>query len=227
MRRLARLHAIVEHLRSRRAPVTVADLAQRFGVTARTMFRDLADLRDNEVPIESSAGPGGGVRLGRAYTLPPLGLAIDEVVSLWIAAQLAQELGQAPLLAALDKVLGGLSPETRAPFDQVVRRIVVGPPAPVSMGGARPDPAVYRTCERALLDAATLALTYVDAEGELTERVVEPHGLLVLDPVWYLLAVDHLRAAPRTFRLDRVRTAVAGPPGAFDPVDPRTLFPRA
>lgn len=227
MRRLARLHAIVEHLRARRSPVTVAELAERFGVTERTMFRDLADLRDNDIPIESSVGPGGGVRLARGYTLPPLGLAVDEAVSLWVAVQLAQDLGRVPLLAALDKIVAGLSSDTRAAFDGVVRRIVVGPPAEASLVPIRPDPAVYRTCERALLDAATLRLDYVDAAGQPTEREVEPHGLLVLDPVWYLLAFDTLREAPRTFRLDRIRAASASGPGAFAPVDPRTLFPAA
>lgn len=224
MRRLTRLHAIVELLRARRAPVTVAELAERFDVTERTLFRDLADLRAGDVPIESSPGAGGGVRLGRAYGLPPLGLAIDEAVSLWIAVRLRGDLAQEPLLRALDKVVGGLAPDVRVRFDGVVRRIVVGPPATGSHAVA-PEPDTYRVCERALLDARVLDLTYVDADGRATARAVEPHGLLVLDPVWYLLGLDRLRGAPRTFRLDRIGSAAHGPAGGFAPVDPRSLFP--
>lgn len=225
MRRLQRLHQIVEWLRARGTPATVAEIAERFAVSERTIFRDLSALRDGDIPLVSDPGPMGGVRLDRSYHLPPLGIAIDEAIALWIAAQLADGPTADRLASALDKVIAGIPADRRADFRRVVGRIVVGPAAPANIPApAAPDPGVYRTCERALIDARTLQLAYGDKAGRRTEREVEPHGLLVLDPVWYLLAHDRTREATRTFRLDRIVGATITGHG-FAPVDPRRLFP--
>ena len=72
MRRAARLFAIAEHLRSRRTGTTAEALAERFGVTVRTIYRDLDSLRDAELPLRAERGRGGGYALDRAYTLPPV-----------------------------------------------------------------------------------------------------------------------------------------------------------
>ena len=230
MRRLERLHAIVEHLRGRRTAATVAQLAARFGVTERTLFRDLAALRASEIPIEAEGGHGGGVRLSRAYSLPPLGLSIEEAVSLWLAVRVSTDVldptGPA-LLRALDKVIGGIPAGHRGAFSEVIGRIVIGTP-PWTQVAARAgpiDPEVFRACERSVVRAHGLAIDYVDRRGAATRRTVEPHGLLVQAPVWYLLAVDQLRGAPRSFRLDRIRAADDRGTSRFRPVDPRALFP--
>ncbi|MBX2797572.1 MAG: WYL domain-containing protein [Myxococcales bacterium] len=223
---MRRLHGIVELLRARRSPVTVAELAQRFSVSERTVFRDLAALRANDVPIDSDTGPTGGVRLARSYHLPPLAITVDEAVAMWVAVKLSEGPAEDRLAAALDKVLGGIPEARRREVQRIFRRIVIGPKASDALQGAGVPPAadIYRTCEQALVNAQVLSLSYVDAGGAASKRTVEPHGLLVLDPVWYLLAHDQMRSAPRTFRLDRIREArlVAG---HFDPRDPRTLFP--
>jgi predicted DNA-binding transcriptional regulator YafY len=230
VRRLERLHAIVEHLRGRRTAATVAQLAARFGVTERTMFRDLAALRASEVPIEAEGGHGGGVRLSRAYNLPPLGLSIEEAVSLWLAVRLSTDVldPTGPALAtALDKVVAGIPSSHRDAFAGVIDRIVIGtPPWPSVVAKAgRIDPEVFRACERSVVRAHGLTIGYVDKRGAATRRYVEPHGLLVQAPVWYLLTVDRLRGAPRSFRLDRISSADDRDTDAFSPVDPRGLFP--
>src|SRR4028118_1836175 len=71
MRRSERLFAIAEHLRSRRSGVTAAALAERFGVTLRTMYRDLESLRTAELPLVAERGRGGGFALERDYSMPP------------------------------------------------------------------------------------------------------------------------------------------------------------
>lgn len=230
MKRLERLHAIVEHLRGRRTAATVGQLAARFAVTERTLFRDLEALRGNEIPIEAEAGPGGGVRLARSYSLPPIGLSIEEAVSLWLAVRMhgaPPGPGGPTLLRALDKVVAGIPASHRGAFQDVVARIVIGaPPWPQVVARARDvDPEIFRTCEQAVVRARSLAITYADRAGNVTERTIEPHGLLVQAPIWYLLAVDRLRGAPRSFRLDRVASATIQSGDGFRPVDPRTLFP--
>lgn len=112
MKRSERLHAITEYMRRRRTPVTVADLARYFDVDERTVFRDLASLREQHVPIVGEPGRGGGLQLHRDYQMPPLALSVDEAVSLWLSYRLAGVLGTLPagraLAPAVDKVLGSV-----------------------------------------------------------------------------------------------------------------------
>src|SRR5260370_953703 len=72
MRRQARLFAIADLLRARRSGITAEELADRFGVAVRTIYRDLETLRDAALPLNAERGRGGGYSLDRAYTLPPL-----------------------------------------------------------------------------------------------------------------------------------------------------------
>ncbi len=230
MKRSERLHAITEYLRRRRTPVTVADLARHFEVDERTVFRDLASLREQQVPIVGEPGRGGGLQLHRDYQMPPLALSVDEAVSLWLSYRLAAVLGSLPagqtLAPAVDKVLGSVSSERRTAILAVIERIVMSRPArPGVAECAEPlDAGVYRTCERAFIRGLALQLDYVDRKGASTQRVVEPHGLLVAPPLWYLLAHDRLRGEPRMFRMDRIRGAVARAQDAFQPRDPRLMF---
>ena len=88
MRRTERLLAIAEHLRARRTGVTAEDLAERFGVTVRTMYRDLASLREASLPIGAERGRGGGYALDRSYTLPPVNFSAREAADSEIDARL-------------------------------------------------------------------------------------------------------------------------------------------
>lgn len=230
LKRLERLHAIVEHLRARKTAATVADLAERFGVTERTLFRDLAALRENQVPIEADPGHGGGVRLARGYTLPPLGLSIDEAVSMWLAIRLSEATLSASgpaLEGALEKMISAIPETLRADFRSVARRIVIGtaPWASVVAKSKPYDPDIFRACEEAVIHGHVVALEYVDKTGKSSAREVEPHGLLAQPPVWYLLTIDRTRGAPRSLRIDRITRATPRRDLRFDPRDPRTLFP--
>ncbi|MGA2449775.1 MAG: HTH domain-containing protein [Polyangiaceae bacterium] len=82
MRRQARLFAIAEFLRGRRSGVTADVLAERFGVTARTIYRDLDELRSAEFPVRAEQGRGGGYALDRHYSLPPINLNAREAALL-------------------------------------------------------------------------------------------------------------------------------------------------
>src|SRR3954462_15932389 len=78
MRRQARLFAITDYLRARRTGVTAAMLADRFGVTLRTIYRDLDPLRLADVPLHAEQGRGGGYALDKHYSLPPINLIARE-----------------------------------------------------------------------------------------------------------------------------------------------------
>src|SRR5881394_3768291 len=72
MQRTERLFALAEYLRGRRTGVTAEALAERFGVTVRTIYRDLDALRAAALPLAAERGRGGGYALDRSYSLPPV-----------------------------------------------------------------------------------------------------------------------------------------------------------
>lgn len=162
--------------------------------------------------------------------MPPVGLSIGEAIGLWLAYRMgAARTPSAPgesLASAMNKVLTSLAPNKRAKFASVLKRIVVGEPRieDIPADARTIDPAVYRECEMAVVDSRQLRIEYVDKAGNESTRVVDPHGMMIQAPLWYLLAHDHKRDAPRMFRLDRIKLAEIDPIGKFVAQDPREIF---
>src|SRR5260221_14534817 len=113
MCRQSRLFALAEHLRGRRTGTTAEALSERFGVSIRTIHRDLDALRDAALPLQAERGRGGGYALDRAYTLPPVNLSPREAAVLVVLGRYAKALRLLPfeetLEAGLGKGGGGLS----------------------------------------------------------------------------------------------------------------------
>jgi predicted DNA-binding transcriptional regulator YafY len=231
MKRLERLYGIVEFLRSRgQQPVTMGQLAAHFGITERTAYRDVRALRDQDVPIYGEPGQKGGIWLGGEYSMPPIGLSIGEAVGLWLALRMTQSnapraVGES-LGTAFSKAMASLPDQRRRRYESVLNRIVVGvPPGPELVSNSSElSHSVCTEVERAVLGSFRPRFDYVDADGKTSTRDVDPHGLLVQSPLWYLMAYDLDRDAPRTFRLDRISRAVADETLRFEPQDPRELF---
>lgn len=206
------------------------EIALRFNVTERTVHRDIAALREQDVPIYGEPGRSGGLTLGQEYSMPPLGLSINELFGMWVSQRLSAASGSVPpgtgVFAAFAKVVEALPAERRSRFEQILKRVVVGiPPMPDALASAGPiDPDIYTVCEEAFLEGKALRLDYLDRNGNRTDRLVAPHGLLVQAPLWYLLTFDDLRKAGRVFRLDRIQRASVDPILKFEPRDPRALF---
>ena len=113
MRRQARLFAIAEYMRGRRTGATAEQIAARFRVTVRTVYRDLDALREAELPLRADRGRGGGYALDRNYTLPPVNFTAREAALLVTLGRWAAQMRLLPfsdtLGRALDKVRGALS----------------------------------------------------------------------------------------------------------------------
>ncbi|HLL25188.1 MAG TPA: HTH domain-containing protein, partial [Kofleriaceae bacterium] len=113
MRRKSRMFAIAEALRARRTGVTAQQLADRFGVTLRTIYRDLDALQDAGMPIKADRGRGGGYALDKNYQLPPVNFTAREAALLVALARLATEQRLVPFPNAVeraaDKVKSALS----------------------------------------------------------------------------------------------------------------------
>ncbi len=201
--RTDRLYALVEELRAHSPGWRSASwLADRFEVSIRTIERDLSALQQSGVPIYATPGRRGGYALDTTHTLPPLNLTPGEVAA--VATALASE-GSTPFTAsgrsALRKILAVLRDVDAEGARSLAERIHV-----FDSVEARPRPP--GVVEHAILQQRVVTLDYVDREGEPTQRVVEPVGLIGVAQHWYLWGWCRLREAPRAFRLDRIAGAV-------------------
>jgi predicted DNA-binding transcriptional regulator YafY len=179
-------------------------LSERLMVDARTIRRDVERLRELGYAIEASAGPGGGYRLGAGNSTPPLLLEDDEAVTVAVALTAAAgsvagtEEVALRVLVKLDQLLPPRLKRRMSALHSVTVPLVRGQPMA--------DPAVLTTLTTACLDHEVLRFTYRDRQGEVTQRTVEPAGLVHTGRVWYLAAWDRDRAEWRTFRVDRIDT---------------------
>ncbi|MFI9614014.1 helix-turn-helix transcriptional regulator [Streptomyces sp. NPDC052023] len=182
-----------------------AELADRLGVTPRTVRRDVDRLRELGYPVDASPGTGGGYRLGAGAELPPLLLDDDEAVAVAVglrtaAGQGIEGIGETSVraLAKLEQVLpnrlrrrvGALNAFTVPMFGGATRAAV--------------DPAVLTELAGLCRDAERLRFAYRSHDGTVTRRTVEPHRLVCTERRWYLVAWDLDREGWRTFRADRV-----------------------
>lgn len=194
----------------RRGATTVDELAAELTVSPRTLLRDLATLRDRGMPIAAEAGPGGGVRLERDRGAAAVHFSIAEIVGIWLAARLSREVSNLPwgeaATSALATLLEVLPPAKARDLKTLCRRVIVGPPASSAIRGSvgESPPELLRIFERAFSSGHGLAFQYMDRGGAETRRTIEPHGLLVQTPVWYILSRDVDKREPRTFRMDRI-----------------------
>ncbi len=198
MRRADRLFQLVQLIRGRRL-TTAAWLAERLQVSVRSVYRDVADLQHQGVPIEGAAGVG--YRLGRGFDLPPLMFTTDEARALVAAVRVAQQWLDPALAAAgetaLGRVMSVLPVATRISAESVS---LIAPPV-------GPEPGVRRVMQ-ALREATEarrkLRLHYRDAAEMRTRRVVRPLGCFFWGQVWTLAAWCESRRDFRSFRVDRI-----------------------
>jgi predicted DNA-binding transcriptional regulator YafY len=210
MRRKPRLFAITEHLRARRSGVTAEELARRFGVTIRTIYRDLDTLREASLPLRADRGRGGGYALDRSYTLPPVNFTAREAAVLVAVGRWAIQTRLFPFSdtveSALDKVRGALSRSAQRDLLQLLDGLqFLGiPAAPVS-------PAVRREVEQAWFEGKPLHIRYRSSRTGLGEHTVRIESVL-MERTFTLLSCQDLQTnTPRTFRLDRIESARPDP----------------
>lgn len=186
------------------------ELAERLGVTTRTLRRDMARLREQGYPVEAETGPHGGYRLVAGGALPPLLLDDDEAVAVSLALRAAAS-GALPgfedsAVAALAKIEQVLPAKLR-------RRVESIGSVTVRLGGSAPvtppmDIPSLVTVAQACRGPERLRFNYTDGGGAETERHVEPHQLVHAGRRWYLVAWDRDRDAWRSFRVDRMNEPV-------------------
>ena len=187
---------------------TSAALARELRVSRRTVLRDVEQLRNRGFDIAGMAGPGGGLHLDASSVMLTSHLDADEVVALLLSVAVARATTQIPFAAAADRALAKIQVALPAPrvgeLQLFMQRVLIGEPAFESSAAGALDPRLITTFEEAFTAQLLLAFTYTDGGGRRTRRRVEPHGLLVRAPLWYLIAWDPRRDAARLFRADRI-----------------------
>jgi predicted DNA-binding transcriptional regulator YafY len=206
MRRKSRLFALAEALRARRTGVTAEALAERFGVTVRTIYRDLAALQDAGLPLRADRGRGGGYALDHSYQLPPINLSAREAALLVVLGRMAIGQRLVPftdtLEAALDKVRAALTKGAQRELLGLLGELqVVGVPALPA------PPAVRRAIEAAWFEGRALRIVYKKASGVDSARTIKIRNLVFDRAVTLLNTVDLDSGQDRQFRLDRVQSA--------------------
>jgi predicted DNA-binding transcriptional regulator YafY len=214
MRKKSRLFAIAEALRARRTGVTAQQLADRFGVTLRTIYRDLDALQDAGLPIKADRGRGGGYALDKNYQLPPINFTAREAALLVALSRLAVEQRLIPfpnaIQRAADKVKSALSTSAqRELLDLVGELQLVGVPSLPVPG------AVRDAIETAWFESRPLRIVYAKSTWQLSPRLVRIRNLVFDRQVTLLNCVDLETGNDRQFRLDKIQQATV-----MDPTPP-------
>jgi predicted DNA-binding transcriptional regulator YafY len=202
MRRADRLFQIIQVLRRSRAPITADAIAAELETSKRTIYRDIADLIGQRMPIRGEAGVGYVLEDG--FDMPPLMLTPEEVEAAVLGAQFVAQRGDAALArAALD-----LLAKIHTVIPERLRPLVVEPStrAGPTRNGA-PDGLDMSAVRGAIRGGRKLRLSYGDEHGQESRRTVWPFGLGYFETTRLLLAWCELRNDFRTFRTDRVLAA--------------------
>lgn len=206
MRRKSRMFAIAEALRARRTGVTAAQLAERFGVTLRTIYRDLEALQDAGMPIKADRGRGGGYALDKNYQLPPVNFTAREAALLLALARLATEQRLIPFPNAINRA----ADKVRAALSTSAQRELLGLVGELQMIGvpALPIPnAVRDAVETAWFESRALRIVYEKKAWQLSPRHVRIRSLVFDRQITLLNCTDLDTGQDRQFRLDKIKQA--------------------
>ena len=217
--RLITLIMTLQHQPNQKA----ADLAEKLGVSVRTLHRYFGMLDEMGIPIYAERGPYGGFSLVRGYKLPPLVLTPEEAVAIYLGTSLVGEmwgrLYQESAGGALAKLENVLPDEQRAEIAWARRSLF-------ATGMHRADPSAQAPYLEKLRHAARehrqIGMEYQSTtKSKSTQRQVDPYALVHRSGWWYVVGYCHLREAPHTFRVDRIQSLelldqTFPPPDDFD-----------
>jgi predicted DNA-binding transcriptional regulator YafY len=184
---------------------TAAELAEEFGVSRRTMLRDLGALSEMGVPLRSTPGPGGGFSLPRGGRRLSPSLTVDEALALIVSYEALMRYPVSPFssqgLSAVTKLRAALPPDVVGELDRLRRHVAVVEPV------REYEAPLLGELLKAALDGAHLKIVYDSVRSGVSERVVYPFGLYASQGFWYCACFDHKRSANVSLRADRFLSA--------------------
>jgi predicted DNA-binding transcriptional regulator YafY len=216
----SRVLAVLEILQAEHR-VSGPALAQRVGVDVRTVRRYIAHLVELGVPIDGERGSDGGYALRAGYKLPPMMFGAEEALALAVGLRAAGQIGLAGITPAVAstqaKLERVLPPALKRRLGDIERTVAMDFARPFAEGSAT----ALLTLSAAARAQQRVRLRYRSAQGDASERDLDPYGVAYRGGAWYVVGHCHLRRDLRSFRLDRVDEAQPlpasfGRPEGFD-----------
>jgi predicted DNA-binding transcriptional regulator YafY len=198
MRRADRLFQIIQLLRNHRV-TTAARLADELEVSERTVYRDICDLQASGVPIEGERGVGYIMRKG--FDLPPLMFTSQELQALLLGSRVVMSWTDGPLARAAGDALQRIEAVLPENLRERMHQTQLYAPQYI----IRPEKkAFFGPLHQAVEEKRKVFLTYVDGEGQNSQRTIRPLALSFWGWSWALTAWCEVRQDFRNFRLDRM-----------------------
>lgn len=207
MNRIDRISAILIQLQSRRV-VKAGDIAERFNISLRTVYRDIRTLEEAGIPLIGEAGVGYSIMDG--YRLPPVMFTREEATAFLTAEKFVEKLTDATTNAqyqsAMYKVRAILKTTEKDALENLDGSIEVMKSSQKRTGNNNDH---IQTILDSIINKKVLCIDYFAWHSqEFTQRDVEPVGVVYLDSYWHLIAFCRLRNDYRDFRIDRIRKLV-------------------
>ncbi len=204
MNRIDRLMGIVTALQSKKY-LSAEQIAEHFGISVRTVFRDLRAMGEIGVPIGFEAGKGYFITDG--YFLPPVSLTMEEANTLALLEPLverfADKSARQNFASALSKLKMVLGKTQRKNFEQIQAQTAHY--IPEMYLHMLPETTYLTTIQNAIVQKNILRIEYENLNGERSTREVEPIGLTFYSLNWHLIAWCHMRQDYRDFRTSRIQ----------------------
>lgn len=200
-KRLSRLVAILTQLQSKRL-ITAPYLAAKFGVSSRTIYRDIKALEQAGVPIVIEDGKGYSLMEG--YKIPPIMFSENQANALILAEQLVLKNKDSSLIKdyseAIDKIKAVLKQTDKDKVNLLSLRTKFA-----NLENFDINSNILSSLQIAITNFCLITFTYINAQNTASKRTVEPFALLHITEGWLMVAYCHLRKEFRYFRADRIQ----------------------
>ncbi len=200
MNKAERLFQLTNLLRGRRTAITAKTLAEKLEVSERTIYRDIQALELSGIPVEGEAGIG--YRIRHNFELPPLMFDRTEIIALLLGSRMVQAWSDKELAGAagraIDKINAILPDDLKALVEQ---QTLLVPDYFVQSN----DADFSQQVRQAIEEKRQVQLCYNRADGQYSERTLDPLGMVYWGGKWTLIAWCHLRDDYREFRIDRMQ----------------------
>lgn len=192
---------------NRKRKFTIKELAEEFGVSARTMLRDLQELSGMGVPLYSQVGAGGGYQVLTERSLPPISFTENEAFSIFFACHALRHYSSLPFEAsansALRKFFAHLPEDLKNRIEEMRHRVDF-------FAHTRPQRAEHlEILLQAAIDRLPVTIDYGIRPDQTTPRTIQPIGIYAHEGYWFCPAYCYLREAYRMFRVDRIWSAAS------------------
>lgn len=185
-----------------RRKLTAQDIADKYDISTRSVYRYVEELNVCGVPVDISRGRYGGISIADTFRLPSWYFTREEYTATINALNaMSSQVSDKSVLTALEKLQSQQKNDKR---ENVCGNIIVD-------GGTWGDSKKFsdkmRVCETAVNEKKSLLIEYISREGEHSKRVIDPYVLIFKQNVWYVYAFCHTKQTFRTFKIGRIKKA--------------------